>query len=96
MQEKLHEEYLKYRDECDARKLLISDINELRYQQEDYQASKQPTSDNGEEKAEDPVLLKVALRLVAALSQSNDIIYFLLGKGAQRFWGNAEKDAKKP
>lgn len=61
--EELAAEYLKYRDECDARKLLISDINDLRYQQEDNMMSKQNMQDMEEEK-DDPVMLKIALKLV--------------------------------
>lgn len=61
LQEKLREEYQKFRDECDARKLLIADINNLRYQQEDYLASKQAASEMHETE-EDPVMLKIALK----------------------------------
>ena len=60
LQETLQEEHQKYRNECDARKLLITDINELRYQKEDYTAAKQNSSD--EEAVEDPVLLKLSLK----------------------------------
>ncbi|KAK7114786.1 translin-associated factor X-interacting protein 1-like [Littorina saxatilis] len=60
LQETLREEHQKYRDECDARKLLIADINDLRYQQEDYMASKQSNTD--QEVTEDPVMLKLALK----------------------------------
>ena len=60
MQETLKEEHQKYRDECDARKLLIADINDLRYQQEDYLASKQSSAES--EETEDPVMLKLALK----------------------------------
>ncbi|XP_076469854.1 translin-associated factor X-interacting protein 1-like [Babylonia areolata] len=60
LQENLREEHQKYRDECDARKLLVADINDLRYQQEDYLASKQTATE--EEVAEDPVMLKIALK----------------------------------
>ncbi|KAL8570488.1 hypothetical protein ACOMHN_034523 [Nucella lapillus] len=60
LQETLKEEHQKYRDECDARKLLVSDINDLRYQQEDYLASKQTATE--EEVEEDPVMLKIALK----------------------------------
>ncbi|KAK7483032.1 hypothetical protein BaRGS_00025695 [Batillaria attramentaria] len=61
LQEKLREEYQKYRDECDARKLLIADINDLRYQQEDYMASKQTAAEQ-QETFEDPVMMKIALK----------------------------------
>ncbi|CAG5134361.1 unnamed protein product [Candidula unifasciata] len=57
---KLQEEYHKYRDECDARKLLVADINDLRYQQEDYLASRAEAEQN-QETEEDPLVLKLAL-----------------------------------
>lgn len=60
LQTKLSEEYHKYRDECDARKLLVADINDLRYQQEDYLASKNSAQQN-QDTAEDPVIVKAAL-----------------------------------
>ena len=60
-QTKLEEEYHKYRDECDARKLLVADINDLRYQQEDYMASRGGAQAN-QETEEDPVILKIALQ----------------------------------
>ena len=63
MQEELAVEYLRYRDECDARKLLVSDINDLRYQQEDMLVSKQSMQELEEEK-DDPVTLRIALKLV--------------------------------
>ena len=63
LSEELATEYLKYRDECDARKLLISDINDLRYQQEDNLMSKQSMQDM-EEEQDDPVTLKIALKWV--------------------------------
>ena len=63
LQEELASEYLRYRDECDARKLLVSDINDLRYQQEDIALSKQGMKDL-DEVEEDPVMLKIALKWV--------------------------------
>ncbi|GFN79179.1 translin-associated factor x-interacting protein 1 [Plakobranchus ocellatus] len=61
LQTKLEEEYHKYRDECDARKLLVADINDLRYQQEDYMASRSGAQAN-QDTDEDPVILKMALQ----------------------------------
>ncbi|XP_063801347.1 translin-associated factor X-interacting protein 1 isoform X1 [Pseudophryne corroboree] len=58
LQEELDNTFLMYRNECDARKLLISDINELKYQQEDYKLSQDP-----QEQREDPVTLAIALRV---------------------------------
>lgn len=63
IQEEAAADYLRYRDEADARKLLISDMNDLRNQQEDMVMSQQAMDDNGEEK-EDPITLKIALKWV--------------------------------
>ncbi|KAM4017688.1 translin-associated factor X-interacting protein 1 [Anomaloglossus baeobatrachus] len=57
LQEEMEKVYLMYRNESDARKLLISDINELKYQQEDLRLSQ-----GHKEQGEDPVTLAVALR----------------------------------
>ncbi|KAK2560625.1 Translin-associated factor X-interacting protein 1 [Acropora cervicornis] len=59
LQEEVAAEYLRYRNECDARKMLIADINELKYQQED--AKKPSTEEDGEGK-EDVTFLKLALK----------------------------------
>lgn len=53
-------EYKNYRDEADARKLLISDMNDLRNQQEDTLMTQQAMADDGEK--DDPTTLKIALR----------------------------------
>ncbi|XP_056382264.1 translin-associated factor X-interacting protein 1 isoform X2 [Hyla sarda] len=58
LQEEIEKTYLMYRNECDARKLLISDINELKHQQEDLKLSQDPKV-----QGEDPVTLAVALRM---------------------------------
>ena len=60
MQEELAAEYLRYRDECDARRLLVSDMNELRNQQEDLIMSQKPPDEEGEQ--DDPSTLKIALK----------------------------------
>ena len=62
LREELAAEYLKYRDECDARKMLVSDINELRYQQEDILMSKNSMEELDEGEKDDPITLKIALR----------------------------------
>lgn len=54
-------EYQKYRDESDARKLLIQDINDLKYQQEEMKKALSGSSDNEEGKKEDAVILRIAL-----------------------------------
>ena len=61
LQEELATEYLRYRDECDARKLLVADINDLRYQQEDIEMSRQSMAELDEEK-DDPITLRIALK----------------------------------
>lgn len=58
LQDDLASQYKLYRDERDARKLLQSDINDLRYQQEDYQMSQKKE----DEEEDDPVMLKIALK----------------------------------
>lgn len=58
LQDELANQYKLYRDERDARKLLQSDINDLRYQQEDYQMSQKQET----EEEDDPVMLKIALK----------------------------------
>ena len=62
LQEELAAEYLRYRDECDARKMLVADINDLRYQQEDMLMSKQSMDELDEGEKDDPITLKIALR----------------------------------
>lgn len=60
LQEELAAEYRRYRDECDARKMLIEDINEMRAA-EMADDSKQPTM-SGEAVEDDPEMMKIALR----------------------------------
>ena len=78
LQDELAAEYLRYRDECDARKLLLVDINELRYEKEDAmersKAMQEASANN-----EDPVTLKIALTRaredeMAATKRLNDIV----------------------
>jgi hypothetical protein len=54
LSDELSQAYKKYRDEADARKLLISDINEMHFRQQDTVKSKVDEDD-------DPVLLKLLL-----------------------------------
>jgi len=61
LMEDIASQYLLYRDEYDARKLLIADINELHFQQEEQMISKQSMEALDGEK-EDPLMLKLALR----------------------------------
>jgi len=63
LEEELASQYLRYRDEFDARKLLIADVNELRYQNEELLAAKTHTETQDAHK-EDPVMLRIALRWV--------------------------------
>ncbi|XP_019638236.1 PREDICTED: translin-associated factor X-interacting protein 1-like [Branchiostoma belcheri] len=60
LREELSEQYLRYRDECDARKLLVSDINDLRYQAEDLQ--KAASAGSVGDPQDDPVMMRVALK----------------------------------
>ena len=61
LEEELASEYLRYRDEYDARKLLVSDINELRYQHEEMLAARS-NAEALEGEKEDPVMLRIALK----------------------------------
>jgi hypothetical protein len=58
LSDELSQAYKKYRDEADARKLLISDINEMHFRQQDTVKSKVDEDD-------DPVLLKLLLKYVS-------------------------------
>uniref|UniRef100_UPI00398E648C translin-associated factor X-interacting protein 1 isoform X4 n=1 Tax=Pristiophorus japonicus TaxID=55135 RepID=UPI00398E648C len=62
LQEELAAEYERYRDQRDARKLLISDMNNLRYHQEESQDSHVYEA----EAVEDTVKLKLALKVTRA------------------------------
>jgi len=89
-QKEIGVEYKKYRDELDSRKLLIQDINDLRYQQEELKKalSGHPTDGDDDEGAtkEDAVILKIALtkareelanktqRLTEVLSDYGDVV----------------------
>ncbi|XP_060041315.1 translin-associated factor X-interacting protein 1 isoform X2 [Erinaceus europaeus] len=59
LRKKLAEEYLHYLSERDARKILIADLNELRYQREDMSLAQSPGV-----WGEDPVKLTLALKMV--------------------------------
>ncbi|XP_069918721.1 translin-associated factor X-interacting protein 1 isoform X6 [Oryctolagus cuniculus] len=58
LRKNLAEEYLHYLTERDARKILIADLNELRYQREDMTLAQSP-----EVWGEDPVMLTLALKM---------------------------------
>ncbi|KAM5208054.1 translin-associated factor X-interacting protein 1 isoform 4-T4 [Hipposideros larvatus] len=58
LRKNLAEEYLRYLSERDARKVLIADLNELRYQREDMSLAQSPGI-----WGEDPVKLTVALKM---------------------------------
>ncbi|XP_074226655.1 translin-associated factor X-interacting protein 1 isoform X1 [Camelus bactrianus] len=58
LRKNLAEEYLHYLSERDARKILIADLNELRYQREDMSLAQYPGI-----WGEDPVKLTVALKM---------------------------------
>jgi len=79
-------EYKKYRDELDARKLLIQDINDMRYQQEELKKALSGNAGKEGEQKEDAVILKIALtkareelssktqRLTEVLSDYGDVV----------------------
>ncbi|MBZ3891042.1 Translin-associated factor X-interacting protein 1 [Sciurus carolinensis] len=58
LRKNLAEEYLRYLSERDARKILIGDLNELRYQREDMSLAQSPGV-----WGEDPVKLTLALKM---------------------------------
>uniref|UniRef100_A0A8B9LLT3 Translin-associated factor X-interacting protein 1 N-terminal domain-containing protein n=1 Tax=Astyanax mexicanus TaxID=7994 RepID=A0A8B9LLT3_ASTMX len=58
LQEELAAQYLQYRDECDARKLLIAKISSMSYNTEE-----EPDGDYNEVQSEDPVTVKLALKV---------------------------------
>lgn len=62
LQEELASEYLKYRNECDARKMLIADMNDLRAQQEDASKNSMLETENADGKKEDVTFLRIALK----------------------------------
>ena len=63
LEDDLASQYLRYRDEFDARKLLIADINDMRHQNEELLAAKNISKTQDANK-EDPVMLRIALRWV--------------------------------
>ncbi|XP_052229726.1 translin-associated factor X-interacting protein 1-like isoform X2 [Dreissena polymorpha] len=75
LRDELANQYKLYRDEKDARKLLQSDINDLKYQQEDIKMAQKQEA----EEEEDPVMLKIALKKAredekAATQRLNEMI----------------------
>jgi hypothetical protein len=70
LQSELVIEHEKFRNEHDKRKLLISDLNDLRFQQEEARLAelkREKMHGDGDEQSEetthdDPVTLKIALR----------------------------------
>ncbi len=60
LQTQVEELYERYRYEADARKLLISDYNDLKFRQEEQKGEES----GGQEEREDPVLLKLKLAYV--------------------------------
>lgn len=66
-------QYDLYRKELDARKLLINDANDLRYQQEKRIDEKEGIDESGMKK-EDPIMMKIALKYVLDLLSSRSIL----------------------
>lgn len=63
-QEEISFEYKRYRDESDARKLLIADVNDMKYQQDEAKRALAGASEEDDESAkrEDAVMLRIALK----------------------------------
>lgn len=63
-QEEIAYEYKRYRDESDARKLLIQDLNDMKYQQDEAKRALAGMSEEDDEvtKREDAVMLRIALK----------------------------------
>jgi len=71
--EELAHEYERYKNECDQRRMLVQDLNEMRYQREQEQSvsgaggsqmdgDANETHDMEPEQQDDPIILKIALR----------------------------------
>ncbi|KAI4877897.1 hypothetical protein NFI96_016789, partial [Prochilodus magdalenae] len=58
LEKELAEQYLQYREECDARKLLIANISSMSYSPEE-----EPDVEHDEEQPDDPVKMKLALKV---------------------------------
>lgn len=60
LNQRLEEQYGRYRSEADARKLLVSDINDLKNQQEELLQQQREASNK--DKSEDPVVIRQSLQ----------------------------------
>ena len=70
-------QYDLYRKELDARKLLINDANDLRYQQEKRTEEKEGVDEQGMKK-EDPIMMRIALKFVLKIFMyiiANDLLF---------------------
>ena len=78
LQEEVSNQYELYRKELDARKLLINDANDLRYQQEKRTDEKEGVDDQGMKK-EDPIMMKIALKFVTKNKTKSliEILFYL-------------------
>ena len=61
LHDELQEQFERYKDELDQKKILLQEISDMRDQKDDLLASKE--GDTGEPQ-DDPVMLKIWLRLV--------------------------------
>lgn len=59
LQDEVAELYKQYRDECDARKVLLSEFNDLKFRQQEQKAIEDDKGSS--ETREDPVVLKLKL-----------------------------------
>lgn len=57
LQEEVAELYTNYRHECDARKILISEFNDLKFRQQEPKTDEDGNADD----RDDPVVLKLKL-----------------------------------
>lgn len=62
LQEELGDQYRKYRNEHEMRKMLLSDINELKQQQQHSKADQSQEQQDASNEKDDPVMLKIALK----------------------------------
>ena len=64
LEEELAAQYLQYRDECDARKLLVIDINDVRNQLEELSNARHTIHEVTSGEVDDPVTLRIGLKWV--------------------------------
>lgn len=83
LQEEVSSQYELYRKELDARKLLINDANDLRYQQEKRTDEKEGVDEQGMKK-EDPIMMKISLKFVEKQNLNIKFSFFLIFRQARK------------